>query len=184
MNGHCYGETTAGGRCKKPRGWGTSHVGSGRCKLHGGCSPSGDRAGHREAALTFAVGALGAEVAIDPLQGMLQSVRLAYGLVEYWRAKLAEGNGDSPPGTLEGYSASLIMLNRFTKAALDADVNGRLVALAERMADPIIAAAEEALAELTFLTPAQRTEFAQRFELALAKREPEPPVIEGRQLSA
>lgn len=27
--------------CHRPAGWGTSHPGVGRCKLHGGCSPSG-----------------------------------------------------------------------------------------------------------------------------------------------
>lgn len=28
-----------GAPCKRPAGWGTDHVGQGRCKLHGGCSP-------------------------------------------------------------------------------------------------------------------------------------------------
>jgi hypothetical protein len=27
--------------CHRPAGWGTSHPGVGRCKLHGGCSPMG-----------------------------------------------------------------------------------------------------------------------------------------------
>lgn len=27
------------GRCRQPAGWGTNHVGSGRCKLHGGATP-------------------------------------------------------------------------------------------------------------------------------------------------
>lgn len=26
--------------CARPAGWGTEHVGVGRCKLHGGCTPS------------------------------------------------------------------------------------------------------------------------------------------------
>lgn len=28
------------GTCTRPAGWGTPHVGIGRCKLHGGCSPN------------------------------------------------------------------------------------------------------------------------------------------------
>ncbi len=27
--------------CHRPAGWGTTHPGVGRCKLHGGCSPMG-----------------------------------------------------------------------------------------------------------------------------------------------
>jgi len=36
--------------CKRPAGWGTDHPGDGRCKLHGGSSPSGRVAAQREAA--------------------------------------------------------------------------------------------------------------------------------------
>lgn len=36
---HCGAKTRAGTPCKRPAGWGTNHVGTGRCKLHGGRSP-------------------------------------------------------------------------------------------------------------------------------------------------
>ena len=32
----CGATTTAGKQCQRPAGWGTAHVGDGRCKLHGG----------------------------------------------------------------------------------------------------------------------------------------------------
>ena len=32
----CGAKTRSGGTCKQPSGWGTEHVGEGRCKLHGG----------------------------------------------------------------------------------------------------------------------------------------------------
>ncbi len=32
----CGAKTHSGTKCQKPAGWGTDHVGSGRCKLHGG----------------------------------------------------------------------------------------------------------------------------------------------------
>src|SRR5689334_21056250 len=32
----CGRKTKSGGRCTQPAGWGTDHVGSGACKLHGG----------------------------------------------------------------------------------------------------------------------------------------------------
>lgn len=41
MNGDqsCGAKTRRGTPCKKPAGWGTDHVGIGRCKLHGGATP-------------------------------------------------------------------------------------------------------------------------------------------------
>ena len=52
-NGHsghdkCGGRTRAGGSCQRPAGWGTDHVGIGRCKLHGGSTPTHQVAAHRE----------------------------------------------------------------------------------------------------------------------------------------
>jgi hypothetical protein len=35
----CHARTRGGHRCQHEAGWGTDHVGQGRCKLHGGCSP-------------------------------------------------------------------------------------------------------------------------------------------------
>lgn len=32
----CGAKNRAGEPCKRPAGWGTAHVGEGRCKLHGG----------------------------------------------------------------------------------------------------------------------------------------------------
>jgi hypothetical protein len=47
---YCGGKKRQGeGTCTQPAGWGTPHPGAGRCKLHGGCAPSGVKAG--EAAL-------------------------------------------------------------------------------------------------------------------------------------
>ena len=43
---HCNAKTKAGTLCKRPAGWGTSHVGEGRCKLHGGRSPRGAESPH------------------------------------------------------------------------------------------------------------------------------------------
>jgi hypothetical protein len=37
----CGATNNAGGPCELPAGWGTDHVGEGRCKLHGGASLRG-----------------------------------------------------------------------------------------------------------------------------------------------
>lgn len=39
----CGGKTRGGGQCQRPAGWGTQHVGEGRCKLHGGASLRGEQ---------------------------------------------------------------------------------------------------------------------------------------------
>lgn len=41
MTKYCGGKTRKGTKCKRPAGWGTDHVGSGKCKLHGGASLKG-----------------------------------------------------------------------------------------------------------------------------------------------
>jgi hypothetical protein len=43
---YCGGKKRQGeGTCTRPAGWGTEHVGAGSCKLHGGNTPSGAKAG-------------------------------------------------------------------------------------------------------------------------------------------
>lgn len=37
----CNARTRGGTPCRRPAGWGTDHAGTGRCKLHAGCSPGG-----------------------------------------------------------------------------------------------------------------------------------------------
>jgi uncharacterized protein YjcR len=41
MDEICGAKTRAGTPCMQKAGWGTSHLGEGRCKLHGGSSPGG-----------------------------------------------------------------------------------------------------------------------------------------------
>lgn len=48
MHEICGAETRDGGECQRPAGWGTDHVGEGRCKQHGGASPSGEDHGQYE----------------------------------------------------------------------------------------------------------------------------------------
>lgn len=38
MKEHCGAKTRSAGRCRKQAGWGTDHLGQGRCRLHGGSS--------------------------------------------------------------------------------------------------------------------------------------------------
>lgn len=49
----CGGTTRAGSACRRPAGWGTAHVGDGKCKLHGGASTGPrDQRGNKNAVTT------------------------------------------------------------------------------------------------------------------------------------
>lgn len=63
------------GTCTRPAGWGTPHPGHGRCKLHGGSTPSHIAAAQRTMARD-AANAYGIPRHIDPADGLIE---------EYWR---------------------------------------------------------------------------------------------------
>lgn len=78
-----------GGNCTRPAGWGTSHVGIGRCKLHGGGSPS-----HVAAAERIQVEQLAARYStprdVHPLQGVLEQYHRLAGQIAWLEAKVNE----------------------------------------------------------------------------------------------
>src|SRR5206468_9193384 len=96
------------GTCKLPAGHGTDHVGRGRCKLHGGSTPDHRKKAAREEALDFVRNAMGAEVSTDPLEALLQAVRLAAGAVAYWRVRpLPHQEGEAPADLVAGLDGAL-----------------------------------------------------------------------------
>lgn len=167
--------------CRRGAGWGTSHDGYGACKLHGGCTPSGIKAAAKEAARDFAVGMLGAEVDVDPLGAMLLSVKLAAGMVAYYRLQMVADGDAVSPALVDGYERANERMGKLAKAALDAGVNERLVKIAERTAERIALAAEEAL-EAAGIKGEQRKVFAMGFGRSLARLEEAP--FEGEVLEA
>ena len=91
---YCGGKKKQGeGTCTRPAGWGTDHAGSGRCKLHGGCAPSGRIAAMNEAARQ-AVETYGLPRDISPTDALLEEVRYSAGHVAWLRAKVAEIEAD------------------------------------------------------------------------------------------
>lgn len=78
----CEAKTRSGGKCKRPAGWGTDHVGAGRCKLHGGATPNGKKAAQREQA-TEAVAFYGLAREIDPHAALLEELHRTAGHVAW-----------------------------------------------------------------------------------------------------
>lgn len=160
---HCGAKTRAGQKCRRPKGWGTSHSapGHGRCKLHGGSTRSHRAAALREAAAE-AVSTYGLAVEIDPLQALLEEVYRTAGHVAWLGKVVAELESDHithgitktvalPDGTrrveasaavsvwVRLYQAERAHLVKVAKAAVDAGIEERLVHIAEAQAMTLVA---------------------------------------------
>lgn len=80
--------------CMKRRGWGTVHVGWGRCKLHGGSSPAGITAALKEQMAAEMENArlavMGTALDVDPMDALLWCVRITAGEVAYSTKKVQD----------------------------------------------------------------------------------------------
>lgn len=75
------------GNCRRPAGWGTEHLGSGRCKLHGGASPI--KHGRYSQVATRRLGELLAHHAEDPdPTNLLEELALMRALTEDYVCRL------------------------------------------------------------------------------------------------
>lgn len=64
----CGARTRSATTCQRPAGWGTSHPGAGKCKLHGGSTPNGTAAAARTLETTRARGILERLEAPEPIE--------------------------------------------------------------------------------------------------------------------
>lgn len=76
------------GTCTQPPGWGTDHVGHGRCKLHGGCAPNARKSAH-EAALTEQAALELAKLDVPPCSDPLTELSRLAGQVIAWKDAMA-----------------------------------------------------------------------------------------------
>jgi hypothetical protein len=76
----CNGKLSKGkpGKCRRPAGWGTDHAGHGRCKLHGGKTPTHNKS---------------AQVAIAKAEAAKHGLPVDKGYSESLLAELARTNG-------------------------------------------------------------------------------------------
>ena len=90
-DGHeqCGGAKRSGGLCAQTAGWGTSHPGVGRCKLHGGSTPSHERSATRELARRECL-SFGLKVEIDPASALIEEVWRTQAQVEFYEGLVAE----------------------------------------------------------------------------------------------
>lgn len=69
-------------RCRRPAGWGTDHVGTGSCKLHGGNMANHRKRGQKKLAIK-ARDTYGLPTDVDPAQALLEEVHRTAGHVAW-----------------------------------------------------------------------------------------------------
>lgn len=158
----------SGDKCSRAAGYGTDHLGWGRCKFHGGATPAGKiYAAKVEAADRI----LGFPIEIEPAEAILQQVRQSAGHVQWYHQQILRFDdvtgGDAKQVLLQlseqGWDRSAWVrlyneerdrLTRFAKLALDAGVAERQVKLAESQGELVAVALRGILKDLG-LTPDQ-----------------------------
>lgn len=148
-----------GGTCRRPAGWGTPHLGTGRCRVHGGSTPN-----HLIAAARVQLSELVTWIDVpDPLphEALLWCVRLAAGQVDYATRQVHALAEDQAlvAGRLHPWivvrAEAMDLLARASKMAIDAKVDERRVQATERYGKQIADAVSGALEEIE-LTEAQQ----------------------------
>lgn len=171
----CGATTRAQGECGRPAGWGTDHVGAGRCKLHGGCTPDGRQ--HGAKALLRAEGIkLGMGLDVPPDELMITCVRQAAGALQWATQRLEQEQdegGEPSAGAVLQYGLALDRATSVAKTALAAGIAERRLRIAQRMGALIASAVEGAITDILAaemgidVSPQLRAKLAARVETNL-----------------
>src|SRR3954451_10234720 len=188
----CNARARSGGRCQKPAGWGTDHVGWGVCRLHGGSTRTARVGAHRQAVLAE-MPTMGGELEIAAIDALQLCVGREAGRSAFLRTMVEAIDPDgarqlSDPGSevaqlahLEAQSTE--RLARFSKMAIDAGVDERRVRLVERQAQALAHAFTTALDQHPLgaeMTTSQRAELVRLFAAQLALLESGAGDVEGQ----
>jgi hypothetical protein len=166
-NSKCGAKTRNGTRCQQAAGWGTPHgptrdqPGAGRCRLHGGMSPSGLKAAEREAA-EHAVEVYGLPRDVDPHDALKAELARTNGHVCWLAAliagfesrdelkQLALGEGamwEKPAVWLQLYMEERKHLTKLAEVAIRCGIAEREIRLAEEEGAAIAKVISGVLAE-------------------------------------
>lgn len=169
----CAAKTRKGTPCAHEAGWGTQHVGVGRCKLHGGAEPHAQVNGMVELARREQA-VMGAPLSIEPHEAILECIRISAGEVAYASERIAGLEADQAVGEVitsversgeSGYEETrqgppalhvwivvrqqaMDRLVQYSFAALKAGIEERRVRVAERQGMLLAQAVQGILREL------------------------------------
>jgi hypothetical protein len=143
----------SGDPCRRPAGWGTTHVGSGTCKLHLGSTVNAGRAAERERAMREALRfAPHLERDEDPAEVLLSLLRSSRALAAYWEDLLTRGTaalhttgpgGERRPSVeVTLWEAEKDRAEKIASTCIRLGLEERRVRVAEGMGDAMFAAVE------------------------------------------
>lgn len=180
---YCGARKKNGIACNRPAGWGTSHLGYGSCKLHGGSTRNNTLFSMKKE-MSDRTPVMGLPLDIDPSEALLSCVRITAGEVMYATARVAELEAEaalvqdvvvterhnaeygSHRETKTSSTATIHLwiktrqdavdrLARYSKMAIDVGVEERLVRAAEHIGGLMGRVLQAVLDDLS-LTPAQK----------------------------
>lgn len=177
------------GTCSMPAGWGTSHYGIGKCKLHGGSTEN-----HIKAAVGEEYRELfGRPMEINPLDALIMCIKICAGEVKWLSDRMVNlDEVDFVEDTIAGKQFHLYArertkrmqdLARFSHMAISLGIAERAVKLAETYGEMIARLIQGILADLE-LNEEQRArapQIVRRHLIALDGGAPEP---EQKQIAA
>lgn len=151
----CGAKTRAGTPCANIAGHGTSHVGTGRCKMHGGSSPNAEVAGTVELARREAK-VMGQPLPIDPHDAMLQCIHITAGEVQYASERIADLEtamvstmfGPKLDTWIEVRQRAMDRLVIYSKTAISAGIAERQIRIAEAQGQLLATAVRNILTAL------------------------------------
>jgi len=154
----CGAKKRNGDRCMAYAGWGTDHVGIGRCKQHGGATPAHRIRAERIRAEQAMAAQYGTPVNVAPSDALLWVVQATAGHCNFLGRQIADLEkltGNRAHVLLQLYGEERDRLTRASKAALDAGVAERQVRLAEHYGEFIAGILVRVFEDLR-LNPAQQ----------------------------
>lgn len=150
----CGADTRGGGKCQQKAGWGTKHVGSGRCKLHGGATPT------REELPQFKHGLFSREASpeelaaynawmadFDILRPSVEETFLLFRMLRYSTGKLTDATDigsqlDAATFGIEALKGLSLVRQRYRAAMMGQDIT---VHLSDGMVEEILEAVAEVI---------------------------------------
>jgi hypothetical protein len=174
----CGGKKHQGdGTCGLPAGWGTDHPGTGRCKLHGGSTPT-----HRKAAVEQQARAELARLDLPPVEDPLSELARVCGQVLGWKDMLAEkvnalaslryeneAGGEQLRAEVALWERALDRCERFLTAMARLNIDERLAKISEERAELIISVLTAAL-ERAGVDAGQADEVLTAFDVEFARQ--------------
>jgi len=158
--GKCDAKTTRG-TCKQTAGWGTNHLGRGRCKWHGGMLPN-----QRKHLLAAEARLMGCPIEMNPVEAMIWCIRITAGEIKWLSDQIAEidNEEDWVENTVIGKQMNIFVRERtaaqhrlfkFSSEAVKLGLAERAIKLAEMYGETIAAFMHGVLDDID-LTPAQQ----------------------------